>query len=137
MDKSGRAIWLNKKLGDAKIPEYGRAATIAKRIECSNAVCQGWLQGSLPKDLKLAMTFSREFNINLHEWVTGEPMPEAERGRWQTSVKIARRFEREMGELSDDQFIMVTDLIFESNASDTKQIEDTLKVVAHIVSNKS
>ena len=137
MEKKDRADWLNRQLSSKGIPEYGRAATIAKRIDCSNAVCQGWLQGSLPKDLKLALSFSREFDINLNEWVTGQRMSEADLQNMQDAVLAARRFEKEMGELTDDQFIMVSQLIYKNEQVDKGSIEQTLNVVASIVKGKN
>ena len=137
MEKKERADWLNRQLANKGIPEYGRAATLAKRIDCSNAVCQGWLQGSLPKDLKLALSFSREFDVNLNEWVTGVPLSAKDQEDMQNAVLVARRFEKEMGELTDDQFIMVSKLIYENEQADKGSIEQTLKVVASIVQNKN
>ena len=137
MDKQERGVWLNGKLSASGIPEYGRAALIARTLDCSNAVCQGWLQGSLPKDMKLALAFGREFSINLNEWVTGQIVQDEEKERFQEAIKIARRFERDMGELTDDQFIMVVQLIHESDYENTAQLEKTLSVVANIATAKS
>lgn len=138
MDKENRAIWLNKKLDQASIAEYGRAASIARRIECSNAVCQGWLGGSLPKDIVLALKFCKEFSLSLQEWATGEVSEPENKSRWLEAIKSAREFENEMGELTSDQFVMVVELILKHDSEPNgngSSVRDTLSAVVKIVGN--
>ena len=111
MDKSERAKWIEKKLNAAGMPAYGRASAISRALGCSNAVAQGWLNGSLAKDMELGLRFADQYNFTLREWVTGEM---ADRGldmRWLSSIRLAREFEEEFGTLTAEQFILVVELV--------------------------
>jgi hypothetical protein len=134
MEKKERAAWINAKLDEAKVPEYGRAATIAKRIDCSNAVCQGWLQGSLPKDLGLAIRFSKEFGIDLEEWATGASgggttsESRVPRSDAVEAARLAREIEQGR-ELSEDQFLQVVDLYLDHGLETHKLVNKVLAIV--------
>ena len=111
MNKGDRSKWIEKKLNTAGMPAYGRASAISRALGCSNAVAQGWLNGSLAKDMELGLRFADQYNFTLREWVTGE---EADRGldmRWLSSIRLAREFEEEFGALTAEQFILVVELV--------------------------
>ena len=114
VSKETRARWLSALLESRGVPEYGRAATICKRLGCSNAVVAGWLKGSLPQDLKLGVKFCEEYGLTIKAWVYCETNDYADNGsdyisgdRLAFIVKQARCFEREHGALTDDQMAHV------------------------------
>jgi hypothetical protein len=132
MNKEDRSKWLEKKLNAAGMPAYGRASAISRALGCSNAVAQGWLNGSLSKDMELGLRFADQYNFTLREWVYGE---DADRGldmRWLSSIRLAREFEEEFGRLTAEQFILVVELV----ASDDKGgafFAENLSAIAKII----
>ena len=71
-DKETRADFLNKEFDKKGIARWGRASYIKNRIKCSNASAAAWLEGSLPKNLDMAIKFCDIFDIDLYQWVNGE-----------------------------------------------------------------
>lgn len=133
--KEDRGDWLEKTLDARGVPRYGRAAHICKKIGCSNAVTAGWLRGSLPQDLKLAMNFCREFEINLYNWVylDGGGEFNAENGgipaeRLLFTVKMVREYERDHADISDEQYAWLMQRL--ANATSPN---DTLNDIAQVI----
>ncbi len=71
-DKESRAAFLNQELDKKGIAGWGRASHIKNKIGCSNASAAAWLEGSLPKNLDMAIKFCDVFDIDLYQWVNGE-----------------------------------------------------------------
>ena len=71
-DKESRAAFLNEELDKKGIAGWGRASHIKNKIGCSNASAAAWLEGSLPKNLDMAIKFCDVFDIDLYQWVNGE-----------------------------------------------------------------
>lgn len=71
-DKETRAAFLNEELDKKGIAGWGRASHIKNKIGCSNASAAAWLEGSLPKNLDMAIKFCDVFDIDLYQWVNGE-----------------------------------------------------------------
>ena len=114
VSKEDRGVWLNAHLDSQDVPQYGRAAHITKRVGCSNAVAAGWLRGSLPQDMALAIKFADDFHVPLRNWVyacnDGVVSPGSggiPANRVDYVIKMARKFERDEGELSDEQFVYI------------------------------
>lgn len=117
MSKEERAEWFKGKLLAQGIASYGLASHIAKAIGCSNAVAQGWIRGSLPSDLTLAVKAKWVFQFSVEEWVTGIPVT-GNNPDYNTAILNAKEFERSYLEqssqqLSDNQFLMVVNLLLE------------------------
>ena len=133
--KRNRGEWLEKILDARGVPRYGRAAYICKKIGCSNAVTAGWLRGSLPQDLKLAMNFCSEFQINLKGWVyldDGADLTMENGGisgeRLMFTVKMVREYEREHPGMSDEQFAWLMQRLANTNSPN-----DTLHDIAQVI----
>jgi len=133
--KKDRGDWLEKILDARGVPRYGRAAYICKKIGCSNAVTAGWLRGSLPQDLKLAMNFCSEFQINLKAWVyldDGADLTMENGGipgeRLMFTVKMVREYEREHPGMSDEQFAWLMQRLANTNTPN-----DTLQDIAQVI----
>jgi len=71
-DKEARAAFLNEELDKRGIAGWGRASHIKNKVGCSNASAAAWLEGSLPKNLDMAIKFCDVFDIDLYQWVNGE-----------------------------------------------------------------
>ena len=71
-DKQTRAAFLQEELDKKGIAGWGRASHIKNKIGCSNASAAAWLEGSLPKNLDMAIKFCDVFDIDLYQWVGGE-----------------------------------------------------------------
>ncbi len=71
-DKETRAAFLNEELDKKGIAGWGRASHIKNKVGCSNASAAAWLEGSLPKNLDMAIKFCDVFDIDLYQWVNGE-----------------------------------------------------------------
>ena len=71
-DKEARAAFLNEELDKKGIAGWGRASHIKNKVGCSNASAAAWLEGSLPKNLDMAIKFCDVFDIDLYQWVNGE-----------------------------------------------------------------
>lgn len=71
-DKESRAAFLNEELDKKGIAGWGRASHIKNKVGCSNASAAAWLEGSLPKNLDMAIKFCDVFDIDLYQWVNGE-----------------------------------------------------------------
>lgn len=112
MNQKERAEWLKKKLDGLHLPVWGRAAAIAKATGASHPAANGWLSGKLPRDLELAVSFCEAYSINMKEWVTGrDPADSARDGPLQKAFMLARDFEKKTGDLTNQQFLAVVDLL--------------------------
>jgi hypothetical protein len=134
MQKGDRAKWLEKKLDSYGMPSYGRASAISRDLGCSNAVAQGWLNGSLAKDMELGLRFADKYKFTLRQWVTGEDPASDLRPKAMYAIRMAREFEEEFGALSIDQFMLVVELI--GNAGQGANLfADNLSAIAKIIKN--
>jgi hypothetical protein len=70
--KKRRAKWLDQKLTDHGYQRYGRATEISKTLSCGMSSIQGWMRGSLPRDLELAHKFCKQYKLDLVEWISLE-----------------------------------------------------------------
>jgi hypothetical protein len=71
--KKQRAKWLDQMLTKKGHDKYGRATRISKHLKCGMSTVQGWMRGSLPRDMELAYRFCQEYGIDMVEWVSLEP----------------------------------------------------------------
>lgn len=132
MTQEERAKWLNKKLDDLGVPEYGRAAAIAKNCDVSHPAAVGWLKGKISRDIPSAISFCNYYKIDLQEWATGEPAPvKMDAQDVLDAVVQARQFERATGELTDEQFKAVVELIVNDNG-ESQSAANTLTKLATI-----
>ena len=112
MDKNERAEWLKKKLDALNMPAWGRAAEIAKATGASHPAANGWVHGKLPRDLNLAVKFCSHYRINMQEWVTGRASAnDIEPSSYEKAFMLARDFEKQTGDLTNQQFLAVVDLL--------------------------
>ena len=116
MTQEERAKWLNAKLDSLGVPEYGRAASIAKNCDVSHPAAVGWLKGKISRDIPSAISFCNFYKIDLQEWATGKAAPaKMDAQNVLDAVVQARQFERASGELTDEQFKAVVELIVNDN----------------------
>lgn len=133
MTKDERREWFTKKLDSLNVPSHGRATVIRKSASVSHAVAAGWLKGSLPKEMHSAFLFCDHYSIDPWDWVYGEPRtggktnPEIEQ-----AYMMARKFEKEMGELTDDQFKAVSQLLL-TDSVDAAFVANNLSSMASIL----
>lgn len=132
MDPGTRSVWLAKRLDEHGVPEYGRAASISKKVGCSNAVAQGWLGGSLAKDMVQGLKFCDAYGFTVREWVTGEAAQSEDKLSFINSVRLAKQFEEDTGYLNVDQFVMVTELII-ADSEKGEVLANNLTAIAKIV----
>ena len=111
MEKVERSEWIDKKLTEYGMPAYGRASGISRALGCSNAVAQGWLNGSLAKDMEQGLAFADHYGFTLREWITGTPSNKGLDQRWASAIKLAREFEAEFEALTTEQFMLVVELV--------------------------
>jgi hypothetical protein len=71
--KKCRSVWLDKVLTAKGYNNYGRATEISKRLHCGMSSVQGWMRGSLPRDMELAYRFCETYGVDMVEWVSLEP----------------------------------------------------------------
>jgi len=71
--KKKRAKWLDEKLQEQGFPKYGRATQISQTLKAGMSPVQGWMRGSLPRDMELAYRFCKEYSIDFYEWVSLKP----------------------------------------------------------------
>ena len=130
LTKEQRAEWLGRKLDSLNISEYGRAAGLAKIVGCSNAVCQGWLGGSLPKDFALGLKLCNELGLSAWEWVSGETSKEQiiKRSDAVEAARWAREIEQNM-KLSEDQFMGFVEVHLGHGPQAEKPIQDVLDIL--------
>lgn len=71
--KKKRADWLDQVMTEKGHVNYGRATSISNKLKCSMSSVQGWMRGSLPRDMELAYRFCQEYGVDMVEWVSLEP----------------------------------------------------------------
>ena len=131
VSRDSRAVWLNLVLSRHGVADYGRASAIAKKLTVSNAVVQGWLGGSLSKDLEVALRFATEYGFTIEEWVTLEAKPPVSDDSWKEHVLKAKQFEDDHGALSAKQFMFILELI----ANDSEIYKNNKKLLAEVIGN--
>lgn len=143
--KQQRADWLNATLDARGLSDYGRAAHICKRLGCSNAVAAGWLRGSLPSDLKLAMDFCREFSISLHNWVYVDDSTNFDSSnggipadRLLYTVQMVRKYERDHARISDEQYAWLMQRLASTDQpkQELQQISEVIELFSKEAANE-
>ena len=109
MLKPDRADWLKETLNNKNVPEYGRASTISRDMQCAKAAATGWLSGALPRDMALGFRFADRYDFDVREWVMGTKQ-NPQTAEWENAIKTARAFEKTVADMSDDQFMMIVKL---------------------------
>ncbi len=109
MLKLDRADWLKETLNNKNVPEYGRASTISRDMQCAKAAATGWLSGALPRDMALGFRFADRYEFDVREWVMGTKQ-NPQTAEWENAIKTARAFEKTVADMSDDQFMMIVKL---------------------------
>ena len=124
-DKETRADFLNKEFDKKGIARWGRASHIKNTIKCSNASAAAWLEGSLPKNLDMAIKFCDIFDIDLYQWVNGESRGLNITEKQLTTLLVrCKNFEDEYGiDLSAEQLSVLVLIGFE----DDKNMEAFMK----------
>lgn len=124
-----RKVWLNRKLSQKGVAEYGRASAISRKLDVSNAVVQGWLGGSLSRDLEVAIRFSEAYGFSVEEWVTLIPVENKNNESWKDYVLAAKEFEAEHGNLTTKQFMFIVELI----ANDSAMYKNNQAMIAEVI----
>ena len=128
MLKTERAEWLQETLNNKNVPEYGRASKISRDLQCAKAAAHGWLSGTLPRDMSLGFRFSDRYDFDVREWVTGTKQ-QPQTAQWEKAIKTARSFERTVGEMSDDQFMMIVNLASNKNDDELGAVVNELGTI--------
>jgi hypothetical protein len=115
MEKEQRAEWLKKKLDALNLPAWGRAAAIAKATGASHPAANGWVNGTLPRDLSLAVKFCLHYRINMQEWITGTASAiNLEPSSYEQAFMLVRNFEKKGRDLTDQTFLEIVDYLLSS-----------------------
>ena len=109
MLKPDRADWLKETLNNKNVPEYGRASTISRDMQCAKAAATGWLSGALPRDMALGFRFADRYEFDVREWVMGTKQ-NPQTAEWENAINTARAFEKTVANMSDEQFMMIVKL---------------------------
>ena len=109
MLKIDRAEWLKETLNNKNVPQYGRASTISRDMQCAKAAATGWLSGTLPRDMALGFRFADRYEFDVREWVMGTTQ-NPQTAEWENAIKTARAFEKTVADMSDEQFMMIVKL---------------------------
>jgi len=67
--KAKREMIFKDALDAAGVPNWGRAASIVKRVGCTPASAQAWVRGSLPSEPERLIQMCDEYDIDLYLWV--------------------------------------------------------------------
>jgi len=90
-----RADWLAQTLTERGWPPNGRQARIRKLTGASPQVSQAVLRGSLPKRGATLYALARALDIDLEEWISGEPAERVPLNDMRHAIKLVRQFEAE------------------------------------------
>ena len=140
--KNSRSVWVRGKLDDYGLPHYGRATEISKDLTCSMSTVQGWLRGSLPRDLDLAYRASVKFDFDLVEWITLEKNQRVEEPAEESVVAAAvlktKEFEKTLPtHLSPDTFLKVFMVVQKHLQGHSPSIDDSFNFVTLVNSAMS
>ena len=128
MTKTERAEWLDKTLHDRGVPLYGRASTISRDMQCAKAAAHGWLTGALPRDMQLGFRFADQYDFDVREWVTGEKQNPLST-QWESAIKTARAFEKNVFNMSDEQFMMIVKLAMTKGEDEMSGLVNELGII--------
>ena len=99
--KKDRKEWLRTALEDYGVESYGRATQMSEALGCGMSTVQGWLRGSLPRDLVLAQRVAETYQFDLVEWITLRPSKSSSRSQNNEqvlqAVKMTKEFEIKQG----------------------------------------
>lgn len=113
--------------------QRGRAAAIRKATGASPNVVNGWLRGSLPKDMIIADTFCEAFETDMRSWVHASHKPPIENYRQEREMREAvfkaKTFEEEKGHLTAETFVEVFSVIYKE-ARGEMSLDDALGLMA-------
>ena len=90
-----RADWLAQTLTERGWPPNGRQARIRKLTGASPQVSQAVLRGSLPKRGATLYALARALDLDLEEWISGEPAERVPLNDMRHAIKLVRQFEAE------------------------------------------
>ena len=90
-----RADWLAQTLTERGWPSTGRQARVRKLTGASPQVSQAVLRGSLPKRGATLYALARALDLDLDEWISGEPAERIPLKDMRHAIKLVRQFESE------------------------------------------
>ena len=90
-----RADWLAQTLNERGWPSTGRQARIRKLTGTSPQVSQAVLRGGLPKRGATLYALARALDLDLEEWISGEPAARVPLEDMRHGIKLVRQFEAE------------------------------------------
>ena len=144
--KKHRKDWLRKALDGFGLENYGRATQMSSELGCSMSTVQGWLRGSLPRDLELAHKVSVTYKIDLIEWITLEPsrklIPQADDDLVLQAVLMTKEFEVKQGgegfvsPLNPESFTKVFTILLGHLSGDTPTMSDTMNFMHAFIDNE-
>ena len=90
-----RAAWLAQTLTERGWPPNGRQARVRKLTGARPQVSQAVLRGSLPKRGATLFGIARALDLDLDEWISGEPAERVPLNDMRHAIKLVRQFEAE------------------------------------------
>ena len=132
--KLERAEWIAGVMTRYGYPEVRvRSAAIRKATGASPNVANGWLRGSLPKDMLMADQFCDAFDTDMRSWVHASDKPVTEDYRQEKEIRDAvfkaKTFEEEMGHLTPETFVEVFSVIYKESRGEMS-LDDALGLMA-------
>lgn len=129
-----RVVWIADVMTRNGYPEKrGRAAAIRKATGASPNVVNGWLRGSLPKDMRMADDFCEAFDTDMRSWVHAVEKPPSADFRQEREIRDAvykaKTFEEEKGHLTPETFVEVFSVIYKE-ARGEMSLDDALGLMA-------
>lgn len=129
-----RKTWIENLMVRNGFPSSrGRAAAIRKATGANPGTVNGWLRGSVPKDLILAQKFCDAFNTDTRSWVHASDIPVTEDYRQEKEIRDAvfkaKSFEEEKGHLTPETFVEVFTVIYKESRGEMS-LDDALGLMA-------
>ena len=90
-----RAAWLAQTFTERGWPPSGRQARVRKLTGASPQVSQAVLRGSLPKRGATLYALARALDLDLEEWISGEPAERIPLKDMRHAISLVRQFEAE------------------------------------------
>lgn len=121
---AARARLIARTLDEQDVPQRGRQSEIVRRTGISKKSVRAILDGSLPRDLRVAVVFINAYGLDLAEWVTGELQPDE---LLEHAITMVRAFERGRfgGEpLTDKEFTHLVRMVRRDPARLERFMED-------------
>jgi len=125
-----RSEWIAEVMTRNGYPDKrGRASAIRKATGASPNQVNGWLRGSLPKDLKMADAFCEAFDTDMRSWVHAVEKPPSADYRQERDMRDAafkaKQFEEENGHLTPETFVEVFSVIYKESRGEMS-LQDAL-----------